>query len=182
MKSELLFIIYILLIQTTRQQCMRQFRELESILKKNHKNVLQYQVGALISRARQNGFRDGNYGSCLKDDAYTIMSDGVPYTSCFISQKISISLMQNYLLNTFEIWLWDLGYRIGEGIRFYTIIVYAVLNGVQTKIYDSNLAISIVKITFPDQFVERFDVLNVGGNTYNSGLHILKVNAYYKFS
>ncbi|CAD8189315.1 unnamed protein product [Paramecium octaurelia] len=134
-------------------------------------------IGALISQARYHIFMDRNYGSCLKDDAYTIMTDGVPYTV-----SISISIMQKYLLNAFKIWLWDLGYRLGEGIRFYTIIVSAVLNGVQTKIYDSNLATSIVKITFPDQFVERFDVLTVGGNTYNQDLHILKVDAYYKFS
>ncbi|CAD8190580.1 unnamed protein product [Paramecium octaurelia] len=182
MKSESLFIIYILLIQITRQQCLTRFKELESILKRNHKNVLQQQVGALISLARQNQISDRNYGSFLKDDAYTIMSDGVPSTYCHISQKISISLMQKYLLNTFKIWLWDLGYLYNEGIRFYKIIVYAVLNGVQTKIYDSNLATSIVIITFPDQFVERFDVLNVGGNTYNTYLHIIKADAYYKFS
>ncbi|CAD8198014.1 unnamed protein product [Paramecium octaurelia] len=135
--------------------------------------------GSLIPLARYHFFRDGNYGSCLKDDAYTQMSNGVPYTQCSIGQKISISIMQKFLLNTFKIWLWDVSYLSNEGIRFYTIIVYAVVNGVQTKIYDSNLATSIVKITFPDQQVERFDV---GGNTYNQGMYIMKADAYYKFS
>ncbi|CAK75726.1 unnamed protein product (macronuclear) [Paramecium tetraurelia] len=181
MKAELILIIYIFLIQITKQGCLSQIKVQELLLKRNHKSVLQQQAGALISQARHNFFWGGNLGSCLKDDAYTIIAKELPYTGCHINQNISISLMQKYLLNTFKIWLWDLGYLWGEDIRFYTIIVYAVLNGVQTKIYDSKLATSIVKITFPDQFVERFDVLDAGGNTYNTDLHILKTDAYYKF-
>ncbi|CAD8201906.1 unnamed protein product [Paramecium octaurelia] len=91
--------------------------------------------------------------------------------------------MQKYLLNTFKIWLWDLGHLFGENIRYYTIIVYAVLNGVQTKIYEGNLATSIVKIKFNEQHVEQFDVINVGGNTYyQNNLDIIKADAYYSFS
>ncbi|CAD8150590.1 unnamed protein product [Paramecium octaurelia] len=183
MKSEFLFIIYFFLIQVSNQECVRQIKASQSILNKNHKNVLQQYFGALIPHARYHRFLDGNYGSFLKDDAYTIMTNGVPYTEIFFyNEKISVSPMQKYLLNTFKIWLWDFGYLTNEPIRFYTIIIYAVLNGVQTKIYDSNLATSIVTIAFPDQFVERFDVFNIKGNTFNTGLHIMKAEAYYKFS
>ncbi|CAK73220.1 unnamed protein product (macronuclear) [Paramecium tetraurelia] len=183
MKGELIFILYIFIIQATEQECQISIQEQKSILKRDFKNVLQKQVGALISEARQNIFYFGNLGSCLKDDPYSIFADGVPYTQCHIGKYISITLMQKYLLNTLKLWFWDLGYIYGENIRYYTIIVYTVLNGVQTKIYDSNLATSIVKIKFDAQQVERFDVLNVGGNTYyRNNLDIIKADAYYSFS
>ncbi|CAK73533.1 unnamed protein product (macronuclear) [Paramecium tetraurelia] len=182
-QGELILILYIFIIQATEQECQISISEQKSILKRDFKNVLQKQAGALISEARQNFFSFGNLGSCLKDDPYSIFADGVPYTNCKIGKKISITLMQKYLLNTLKLWFWDLGYIFSEDIRYYTIIVYTVLNGVQTKIYDSNLATSIVKIKFDEQQVERFDVLNVGGNTYyRNNLDIIKADAYYSFS
>ncbi|CAD8212531.1 unnamed protein product [Paramecium pentaurelia] len=181
-KSGLTLIILLILIQITKQYCIRQSNNLYSVLKRNHQNVLSYQSGALISSKTINYFQYGNNGVVLRDEFYKILPYGVYFTRCQLGQSISIILLQKYLLTTLKIWFWEYEYLHNKGIRYYDIIVYAKLDQGKNKIYDSNLAISLMKIEFPEQFVEEFQIVNVGGNTYNSGLHIIKVEAYYKFS
>ncbi|CAD8067405.1 unnamed protein product [Paramecium primaurelia] len=179
MKSGLTLIIVLALIQITKQDC---FRQSNSFLKRNHQNVLSYQAGALISSKLKNGFNNGNNGVCLRDNLYKILNDGLPYTACGKGQSISIRLLQKYLLNTLKIWLWDYGFS--EGDRYYNITVYAILNQGKKNIYVSNSenpAISQMTIQFQEQYVDEFEVVNVDGNTFNQGLHIIKVEAYYKF-
>ncbi|CAD8135878.1 unnamed protein product [Paramecium pentaurelia] len=182
MKSGLIVINFLILIQITKQNCIRQSNNLNSLLKRNHQNVLSYQSGALISSKNINYFQYGNSGVALKDEIYEILPLGEYFQYCYLGQSISIKLLQKYLLNKLKIWFWDYGYRHNQGIRYYDIIVYAKLDKGKNIIYDSNLAISLMTIEFPDQFVEEFQILNVGGNTYNTFLHIMKVEAYYKFS
>ncbi|CAD8201908.1 unnamed protein product [Paramecium octaurelia] len=79
MKGELILIIYILLMQITNQVCTKEQQLIQGqkyiLLKRNHKNALQQQAGALISTARNNFLQAGNLGSCLKDDPYSLSLD-----------------------------------------------------------------------------------------------------------
>ncbi|CAD8213204.1 unnamed protein product [Paramecium pentaurelia] len=182
MKSGLILIFSLILIQMTQQDSFRYLKKSNSLLKKNHQNVLSYQAGALISSRQNNFFNNGNNGVCLRDNLYNFMTGRVPYTGCGLGKQVSISLLQKYLLNTLKIWFWDYGYN--EGDRYYYIKVYAILDQKKTDIYDSNSqnpAISQMTIQFKEQHVDKFQILNLGGNTYNAGLHIIKVEAYYKF-
>ncbi|CAD8069392.1 unnamed protein product [Paramecium primaurelia] len=181
-KGLALIIIFFLLIQYTEQYCITQFKQQQSILKGNHKNVLQLQKGSLISSKKINFFEYGNNASFLKDNPYTIMTNGVDFTYCQLGKYISMTPMQKYLLNTLKIWLWEFDYIFQNQFRYYDIIIYAILNNEKTKIYENKQANCIVTIEFPDQFVEEFQVLNVGGNTINMELHIIKAEAYYKYS
>ncbi|CAD8214722.1 unnamed protein product [Paramecium pentaurelia] len=107
MKNGLTLIIILILIQITQQNCIRQSKSLNQLLKRNHQNVLSYLQGALISSKKINYFNEGNYGVCLRDSIYKIMSSGIPYTQCELGQYISILLLQKYLLNTLKILFWD---------------------------------------------------------------------------
>ncbi|CAD8213922.1 unnamed protein product [Paramecium pentaurelia] len=158
MKIRTILIILLILIQISKQDCIRQLKESNSLLKRNHQNVLSYQSGALISSKIINYFRDGNDGVCLRDRIYKIMTIGVPHTQCGLGKQISIKLLQKYLLNTVKIWFWDYG---------------SLFNQNKEKI-------KFMKVT-QQQFVDEFELVNIGGNTYNQNLHIIKVEAYYKF-
>ncbi|CAD8179785.1 unnamed protein product [Paramecium pentaurelia] len=183
MKKGLAYIIiFFFIIQYTEQNCIRQFKQQQTILKGNHKNVLQLQQGSLLSSKKINILNFGNNGSIFKDNPYTIMTNGVDFNYCHIGSYISIALMQKYLLNKLKIWLWEYDYLFQQQFRNYDIIIYAILNNKKTKIYESKYANCIITIEFSDQFVEEFQVLNVGGNTINLGLHIIKAVAYYKYS
>ncbi|CAD8089857.1 unnamed protein product [Paramecium primaurelia] len=116
----------------------------------------------------------GNDGNCLRNAIY-ILGANCDYIFCDIGYSIQLDLMQKYELNTLKIWLWDGDYR------FSTIKVFIKLENTETLIYDSNLAQSIVTITFPDQIVGSFRIYNTAGNTRNTGLYLIKVEAYYKF-
>ncbi|CAD8153679.1 unnamed protein product [Paramecium pentaurelia] len=111
-----------------KQDCTSQLQELNSLLKRNHQNVLSYQAGALISSKMINYFYDGNNGDCLRDEIYKILPYGSFYTGCQLGQYISIRLLQRYLLNTLKLWFWEFGYLYNEGIRYYNIIVQAKLD------------------------------------------------------
>ncbi|CAD8117494.1 unnamed protein product [Paramecium primaurelia] len=182
MKIGLTVIIVQMLIQISNQNCTRQSKNLNSLLKRNHQNVLSYQSGALISSKNVNYFQYKNDGVCLRDGIYKTRPVGAPYTSCGLGKQISITLLQKYLLNTLKIWFWDYDFLYNESTRHFDVVVYAKLDQGKNKIYENNFAISIMTIEFDDQFVEEFQVVNVGGNTYNGNLHIIKVEAYYKFS
>ncbi|CAD8190926.1 unnamed protein product [Paramecium pentaurelia] len=168
MKIELTVIIVQMLIQISNQNCIRQSNNLNYLLKRNHQNVLSYQSGALISSKNR--------------WIYKTRPVGAPYTSCGLGKQISITLLQKYLLNTLKIWFWDYDFLYNESTRHFDIVVYAKLDQGKNKIYENKFAISLMTIEFDDQFVEEFQVVNVGGNTHNGNLNIIKVEAYYKFS
>ncbi|CAD8213639.1 unnamed protein product [Paramecium pentaurelia] len=206
MKKRLPFIIILFfLIQYTEQNCIRSFKQQKSILKGNHKNVLQLQQGSMISSKKINMLLFGNNGSLFKDNPYTIMSNGVDFIYCHIGSNISIALMQKYLLNTLKIWLQEYDYIFQQQFRYYDIIIYTILNNEKTKIYESKQANCIITIEFPDQFVEEFQVqfqmlskikyyfwvyqrrtkyrqIQMCNNKINLGLHIIKAVTYNKYS
>ncbi|CAD8119917.1 unnamed protein product [Paramecium primaurelia] len=180
MKKGLTLIILLYLIQITQQDCISSLKQQQLILKGNYKKVLHQQSGSVIQGAI---FNQGNKGSCLKDDVYTIRDDGVSYTYClYYTQSIKLKLMQKYLLNTLKIWLWEFDYLNNQQFRYYNLNIFANLNEEKNKIYESEYASSIIKIHFPDQLVQEFQVFNIRGNTHNTALHIIKAEAYYKFS
>ncbi|CAD8137807.1 unnamed protein product [Paramecium octaurelia] len=153
--------------------CNRREAKLKSIIRGKYKNVINYNMGTLISSKQQNGFAVGIYGSCLRDNIYTI-TGGYGFTSSAIGNSIIFDLQEQYELNTLKIWLWDQSYR------FYRIQIYLIYQQVETIIYESNFAQSITTITFPVQSVQGFKVYNLNGNTQNTGLFIIKAEAYFK--
>ncbi|CAD8215566.1 unnamed protein product [Paramecium octaurelia] len=153
--------------------CKRREAKLKSIIRGKYKNVLNYNMGALISSKQQNGFYVGIYGSCLRDNIYTI-TGGYGYTSSVLGKSIIFDLQEYYELNTLKIWFWDQTYR------FYRLKIYLIYNDVETIIYESNFVQSITTINFPVQAVQSFKVYNLNGNTENTWLHIIKAEAYYK--
>ncbi|CAK66918.1 unnamed protein product (macronuclear) [Paramecium tetraurelia] len=126
--------------------------------------------GGLISRSQ---ISISNTDSCLRDNAYIVYGN-FGYTGGLIGASIIIDLQQTYELNTFKIWFYDLDDRL------YTIRVYVIYNNIEKIIYQSSHGQSITTITFPDQQVKKFKILNVNGNTYNIGLNVLKVEAYFR--
>ncbi|CAD8213491.1 unnamed protein product [Paramecium pentaurelia] len=108
-------------------------------------------------------------------DTIYIIGGAYGYQWCRIGQSIQVDLIQKYELNTIKIWLWD------QDNRVYRVKVFIKFQNIETKIYESNLAQSVVTIRFPDQLVEQFRIYNTYGNTYNIGLHVIKVEAYYQF-
>ncbi|CAD8211298.1 unnamed protein product [Paramecium octaurelia] len=182
-KGEITLIIPFFLIQITVQQCMKDLKKESLILKGYHKNVLQKQAGAVISSRLDNYFFEENEGSCLRDNTYKMMPNpnAVPSTRCPQGQTISLSLMQKYYLNTLIIWLWEYDFVANRSERVYDLIIYIVFDQVKKQIYENKNAKRILRISFPDQFVEEIILLCVGGNTYNPYLHITKAEVYYKF-
>ncbi|CAD8197583.1 unnamed protein product [Paramecium pentaurelia] len=156
-------------IQITHQNCSSINQKIQqSIIRGNYQNVLNQNWGNLISSKNMNWLCGGNDGNCLRN--------AILYQVKIVVTYIAIQdLMQKYELNTLKIWLWDGDYR------FSTIKVFIKLENTETLIYDSNLAQSIVTITFPDQIVGSFRIYNTAGNTRNTGLYLIKVEAYYKF-
>ncbi|CAD8201710.1 unnamed protein product [Paramecium pentaurelia] len=155
------------------QACQRREARLKFITRGKYKNVLNYNMGALISSKVINGFSGGNQGSCYRDTIYTI-TGGYGFTASALGNSIIFDLQEQYQLNTLKIWFWDQSYR------FYTIKIYLIYNDVETIIYESTLVQSITTIKFSDQSVQKFKIYNENGNTQNTGLHIIKAEAYYK--
>ncbi|CAD8107818.1 unnamed protein product [Paramecium sonneborni] len=152
------------------QFCLRRQFKMHSILRGHYKNVLYIGNGALISSKISNVFYGGNNGSCLKDSIYILSV----YQWCGIGSSIKLDLLQNQELNTLKIWFQD-----GDN-RLYRIKIYIIFDNKETQIYN-DFTKSVFIITFPQQMVSGFRILNVAGNTYNSNLHFIKAEAYYKF-
>ncbi|CAD8113199.1 unnamed protein product [Paramecium sonneborni] len=171
MSSKLFEIFTLLLLFNVSgsQCCLARQAKIKSIIRGYKKNVLHQCNGALISSKILNGFLGGNNGSCLRDTIYTLFT----YTWSSTGYSITFDLTQKYELNTLKIWFWD-----GDN-RFYKIQIYIILESSETQIYD-NFVQSVFTIYFPDQMVKGFRILNVAGNTYNSYLHLIKMEAYYK--
>ncbi|CAD8105956.1 unnamed protein product [Paramecium primaurelia] len=173
-QSFLINLLIIGYIQTANLQCLNVCSRINSTKRGNYLNVLNYHNGDLISSKNKNQFNDYNDGSPFRDEIYLVTSY-FGFLMCSLGQSIQINLIQKYELNTLKIWLWD------RTNRFYTIEVFIIFENVETRIYESNQAQSILTIQFPAQKVESFRIYNTGGNTVNSILHIIKVEAYYKF-
>ncbi|CAD8129921.1 unnamed protein product [Paramecium sonneborni] len=184
MMCKLKLLFFLIFIQITKQDCIRQLNQQQLIISRNYQNVITYHSGALISSKIKNYFNNGDNSPCLRDNPYLVMPKpiNIGFTGCELGQYISILFMQKYLLNTLKIWFWDFDYLNNQEVRSYNINVYVKIDQVKKKIFESHLAKSIMTIEFPDQFVEEFQVTNLGGNTYNSYLHIIKFEAYYKYS
>ncbi|CAD8211021.1 unnamed protein product [Paramecium octaurelia] len=151
------------------QYCLRRQVKIKSIIRGNYKNVLHIQNGALISSKSSNKFYGGNNGICLKDAAYITSI----YQWCQQGYSIVLVFLQKYELNTLKIWFWD-----GDN-RIYRIKIYTQLESQETQIYDG-FTKSVFTISFPDQVVSGVRILNVAGNTYNTHLHLIKIEASYK--
>ncbi|CAD8133603.1 unnamed protein product [Paramecium octaurelia] len=166
--------VLILLINISivaNQLCLRQQAKIKSIVRAHYKNAFSQYKGALISSKILIGFVGGNNGSCLRDNIYTFNL----YTESPIGYSIDLALIQKYEINTLKIWFWD-----GDN-RYYNVKITILLDGEETQIYN-NLARNILTITFPSQIVSELRILNIAGNTYNTQLHVIKVEAFYKLS
>ncbi|CAD8190277.1 unnamed protein product [Paramecium pentaurelia] len=152
----------------TNQICLNKYNQMLSIIRGNYKNVLHLMNGAIISSRKQNGFLGDNHGSCLNDAIYRITN----YTWNLTGNSIIFELIQTYELNTLKLWFWD-----GDN-RIYRFNIYIINETQESLIYDST-SNSIFTLTFTDQFVKGFRILNVSGNTIDQGVHLLKVEAYY---
>ncbi|CAD8143870.1 unnamed protein product [Paramecium octaurelia] len=157
----------------THQQCLKRQATMRSIIRGKYKNALHISNGALISSKNEDVFVQRNSGSCLRDTIYEVNSS-TGFMYCMQGFSISLKLRQKCELNTLKLWIWD------RDNRFQTFQAYVKVGNMETKIYETNIAQSVVTIIFPDQFVEEFRIYNVAGNTYNQGLHLIKVEAYYK--
>ncbi|CAD8116045.1 unnamed protein product [Paramecium sonneborni] len=177
MKWKTFIILVTLLFLNTQleayQICQKKQAKFRSIIRGDYQNMLNYYRGVVISSKLQNGFAGGLQGSSLRDNIYMI-SGIYGFTATSIGNSIIFDLQQQYELNTLKIWLWD------QDDRVYRIKVYLIYKDIETKIYESNLAQTIVTITFPSQQVQKFKIYNVNGNTYNDGLHIIKIESFYK--
>ncbi|CAD8179251.1 unnamed protein product [Paramecium pentaurelia] len=177
MKWKIYIISITLLLLNTQldayQLCFKRQARIRSILRGNYQNALNQNRGALISSKLQNGFAGGVQGSSLRDNIYTI-TGGFGYTASAIGNSIIFDLQQQYELNTLKVWLWD------QDDRVYRLKVYLIQNDVETQIFESNFVQKILTIKFPDQQVQKFKIYNVNGNTYNVGLHIIKIEGLYK--
>ncbi|CAD8202682.1 unnamed protein product [Paramecium octaurelia] len=155
MKWNSCFLLAILLLcniqLVVNTPCNRREATLTSIIRGKYKNVLNYDMGTLISSKQQNEFSVGIYGSCLRDNIYTITSE-YGFISSEIGDSIIFDLQEQYELNTLKIWLWD------QSNRFYRIKIYLIYQDVETIIYESNFVQSITTITFPAQSVQGFKV------------------------
>ncbi|CAD8196073.1 unnamed protein product [Paramecium octaurelia] len=170
----ILVTLFILNFQLAANQvCKQRQARLYSILRGKYYNVLNQNRGGIISSKLSNSFAGGIQGSCIRDNTNYI-NGSFGYTACGIGLSIIFDLVQQYQLNTLKIWLWD------QDDRFYRIKVYLIYNDLKTQIYESNFAQQAITITFSDQQVQQFQIYNVNGNTYNVGLHNIKLEAYYK--
>ncbi|CAD8117460.1 unnamed protein product [Paramecium sonneborni] len=133
------------------------------------KNTLQLKNGALISSRKSKSFLEGNDGSCMRDSIYTLST----FQQSSTGNSIIFDLLQKYKLNTLKILFCN-----GDN-RQYKIGIYIKFDNKETLIYDC-YAKSILKITFPDQQVSGFRILNVAGNTYNIHLNFIKIEAFYQ--
>ncbi|CAK67498.1 unnamed protein product (macronuclear) [Paramecium tetraurelia] len=157
----------------THQQCLKRQTTMRSITRGKYKNSLHISNGALISSTKENFFYKNNSGNCLRDTIYEV-SGQTGFMYCMPGFSIQLKLLQKYELNTLKLWIWD------RDNRLQTLQLYVKVGNLETKVYETTMAQSVVTITFPDQFVEEFRIFNIAGNTNNPGLHLIKVEAYYK--
>ncbi|CAD8094314.1 unnamed protein product [Paramecium primaurelia] len=162
-------LLYINTLISWQKNCFIKKAEIISIIRGNYKSALNVNTGSLISSKNQNSFYGGMIGSCLRNEIYQFLG----YTFCSLGYSITLDLIHNFELNTLKLWFRDEDYRV------YSVKVFLINQDHEIQIYDGT-AYSIITLTFPDQLVKGFRILNANGNTGNEWMHLIKVDAFYK--
>ncbi|CAD8113798.1 unnamed protein product [Paramecium primaurelia] len=88
-----------------------------------------------------------------------------------------VEFLQSYEINTIRFWMWEGGHRITN----MQVFVIGVDGITETIVFDGLAQPAVVKAKFSSQIVSKIRFFNRGGNTVDSNMSIIKIQAYYAF-
>ncbi|CAK79889.1 unnamed protein product (macronuclear) [Paramecium tetraurelia] len=152
--------------------------EERSIIRGYYKDVASQSNGAIISSARANIFaRPSIDNSPLRNSIYFTDAVAPGHVYFALHQSLIVEFLQAYEINKIRYWMVDVDARVT------TMQIYIVGSDRQTEtlILDDFVQPGVHTLKFPDQLVSKIRFYNKGGNTINSFMALIKIQAYYAF-
>ncbi|CAD8174423.1 unnamed protein product [Paramecium octaurelia] len=152
--------------------------EERSIIRGYYKDVASASNGAVIQSARANIFaRPSIDNSPLRNSLYfsDAFAPGHVYTA--LHQSLVVEFIQAYEINKIRFWMLDVDARV-TSMQIYIVGSDRLT---ETMILDDFVQPGVHTLQFPDQLVSKVRFYNYGGNTINSFLSLIKIQAYYAF-